>query len=948
MSWPVAVAVAVVFAIVIVSLLLVARRCCSLTKTVSRLDGYRNMLEQNFLGIIYMDFFGKVLYANDIFQKAVGYTLDELRTLQPTVLMDANCAPLFDYGFTRRLSSGTAWKGNVVCITKSGERIGLKATISPVRENGFCTGCTVVLGDSDSNLYELEKLSKSNSVYSRVLENCSDVLCQYDCQKKCLSYVSPSVSGLLGYDPQTVMKMSVSDLLDEKSLLTVRQRYIHLMSLGMDDLDLEAEPAYFDCSLINSGNGRVKVELLMVPVRSSFGNIRELVISVHDTTRARKQLKRLEESESKYRQIVENMGDVIWKLDPSAMCFSYISKSIFNLAGYTPEEILGKDIKEFFTAESYGRIASMVHQVMMRKSMFTMFQRFKSSVICKDRNVKELESEATFFASDDGRMELMGVSRDITNYKSYELKLRDAYMKIKFILDTVPARIFMKDKKNHYVMANKAFVDAMGVPSESLMGRDFISKNASPAIRAMYEQDEQVLASGKPVLNSEIFLKGGSDGGEWYSVSKVPYYNGDEVAGIIGIMTNITQQKHYERILVDANNQFASTIRNFSDAFVRTDLNGVVLMANPTACRFLGFDNEVDMLGKRLSSMVKGDLDWNKVKSGGNRKNVPLSFTNRLGRKLYFEASISVYNDKEGNPAGFESIARDVTERIMHEQQVRNMNRDMMKAFEQTKIKQAALESAQRKMTESLNYSKLIQDAILKPSLDTMARHLPDNMMLYLPREIVGGDFMYATEYGDGVLCAVADCTGHGVPGALMSVLAVSLLNDITSSHSGEVQVLAPSQILEILRSRTIATLSDTQVMGDGLDIGMFHYSKATRHLVFAGANLPLYVCRDGALVTHQPQKCPIGVFPISLDFVDYTFEAMPGDMLYMASDGFADQFGARGDSKYSLSRFRNLLTEASQYDVGQQQSFLARQLLEWQGSRKQTDDILVFGIRMP
>lgn len=260
--------------------------------------------------------------------------------------------------------------------------------------------------------------------------------------------------------------------------------------------------------------------------------------------------------------------------------------------------------------------------------------------------------------------------------------------------------------------------------------------------------------------------------------------------------------------------------------------------------------------------------------------------------------------------------------------------------------KNVLISHQKQEITDSIRYASRIQTSVLPP-LDRFNRLLPASFVLFLPRDIVSGDFYWITARDGKTIVVAADCTGHGVPGAFMSMLGVSFLDEIVMKDA----VVSANLVLDHLRESVKRTLSQTgkkDEQKDGMDISLCIIDPATQKVEFAGAYNPLYLVRNGELFEYKADKMPIGIHltdnePFTCQVVDY----LPGDSLFIFSDGYADQFGGADGRKFMAKPFKRLLTEISPMPIDQQREVLLKTHLDWKGDNDQVDDILVIGFKL-
>ncbi|GAB4294748.1 MAG: hypothetical protein Kow0068_19540 [Marinilabiliales bacterium] len=262
------------------------------------------------------------------------------------------------------------------------------------------------------------------------------------------------------------------------------------------------------------------------------------------------------------------------------------------------------------------------------------------------------------------------------------------------------------------------------------------------------------------------------------------------------------------------------------------------------------------------------------------------------------------------------------------------------------------LEEQKNEITDSIRYAKRIQNALLPPE-NYLIENLPEHFILFLPRDIVSGDFYWAMRKDNLLYFTAADCTGHGVPGAFMSILGMTLLKEIITNYN----INDASEVLALLRDNLINALHqmafdrdsylETDVK-DGLDIAFCILDINTLSLKYAGAYSPLVYVSDNKLYEVKADRMPIGIIHgAEKQFTNHTIQLKKGDMVYLFSDGFADQFGGDGHKKFKSKRFKKELLHISGMKTEEQKKYLIKIFNEWKQNLNQLDDILVMGLRI-
>ncbi len=246
-------------------------------------------------------------------------------------------------------------------------------------------------------------------------------------------------------------------------------------------------------------------------------------------------------------------------------------------------------------------------------------------------------------------------------------------------------------------------------------------------------------------------------------------------------------------------------------------------------------------------------------------------------------------------------------------------------------------------ITDSIDYAKNIQTAIL-PSEEFIRQNIPGSFILFMPKDIVSGDFYFIKPLGDFIFVAAVDCTGHGVPGAFMSVMAFNMLENIIADK----KITQPSLILDELNKSVLKTLhqeTENASAKYGMDISLLAINKKKNQIQFAGAHNPLCLVRDSLLIEIKADKTTIGM--ATQNFTNHTIDLPKGDMLYLFTDGYADQKGGPQNKKFFAGDFKNILASLSQKNTGEQKEILHKTFLDWKKENEQIDDVLVLGIRL-
>lgn len=278
-------------------------------------------------------------------------------------------------------------------------------------------------------------------------------------------------------------------------------------------------------------------------------------------------------------------------------------------------------------------------------------------------------------------------------------------------------------------------------------------------------------------------------------------------------------------------------------------------------------------------------------------------------------------------------------DKMVLEQKVKERTAEVVRQKEEIAEQKEEIEA-------SIYYAKRIQKAIV-PSDEFAEKILPEHFILWKPRDIVSGDFYWLNEMDGKVIAVAADCTGHGVPGAFMSMLGVSFLNEIVANLGLE----DAGVILDQLRNKVKTTLGQTGKEGeakDGMDLALCIYDPKTKLLQYAGAYNPLYIIRNNEILETKADKMPIGIYIKEKEhFTNHQIQLKKNDTIYIFSDGYVDQFGGEKNGKFKPKRFKEKILAIQKDALVKQKEILDTTIEEWKGNNDQVDDILVIGIRI-
>lgn len=279
---------------------------------------------------------------------------------------------------------------------------------------------------------------------------------------------------------------------------------------------------------------------------------------------------------------------------------------------------------------------------------------------------------------------------------------------------------------------------------------------------------------------------------------------------------------------------------------------------------------------------------------------------------------------------------------------LQNSKDEIVAQAEEIKVVNDKLRNKQGELEDSFHYAQNIQQFIMPP-VEVLESHFSESFLFNKPRDIVSGDFFWAKSEGEYAIFAVADCTGHGVPGAMISMLGINLLEELTKKDD-YIEQMNTSAILEDLRIQVKHRLnhkSKALFAKEGMDISLCIYNSKTKELAFSGANNPIFIAGKDSVKVVEANKNPIGLYHKEIPFDREILKLSEGDMLYLYSDGFSDQFNGVNGRKLKTKYFRELLISLRNRGAGKQKQELEDFLANWKGNTEQIDDIMVLGVRV-
>lgn len=677
------------------------------------------------------------------------------------------------------------------------------------------------------------------------------------------------------------------------------------------------------------------------------------------------------EIEERYRHIVESATDLIYTADHRGN-FTYINEVVSKITGYSPEELLGRHFTDVVQPEWSEEVRDFYKKQFARRIVSTYFE---FPIIGRDGELIWI-GQTVRILFDERRQTLISgfqaIARDITEKKRYEEELE----KLSLVASETINGVLICDPQGKIEWVNEGFTRITGYVIDEVKGRlpgDVLAGNHTDqgAISEVRNQSRQAEGFHREFL---VYHKKGYE--IWLAVSNTPIVDENgRLLKQIEIFNDITEKKRYEIQL----NRYSTRLETLNMAKQE-------LLRSQTVESIA--ENVLGSLVRRLSYLHRasislfdehtGLVDFYYVLRNGNRrlgrqifplesfKSLPLLRRNQhlYVKDLTSEEFLSE-SDMENVEAGIRSYL--VTPLYSQDQLIGSVNigcgtidaisdddiemvREVADAMAGALLQlryRTIIEQKNADISASILYARRIQDAILPPE-EMLREQVGDLFVLYKPKDVLSGDFYWAEKRGNFTFLAAVDSTGHGVPGALLSLMGQNLLNQAVHER----HLTRPAAILDYLNAGIQHTLNQYKKAGelrDGMDIALCVFEEGSDKMQFAGAINPMYIVRDGMLIQSKGNRFSIGSYFDNRmrPFTNQETELHPGDVIYLFTDGYPDQLGGDSDRKFSNRRFRELLLSVHKQEMHVQKRRLEEEITQWIGNSIQTDDICVIGIRI-
>lgn len=823
----------------------------------------------------------------------------------------------------------------------------------------------------------IDKLKESENNFRQINETLSDVFYLYNTKEKNCEYISPACQQILGVP---------TDFFNDRSCTGIE--YVH-----------EEDKKLFSKLTDKINKGEAFDEEYRIIVLGEVKWVREKSEPVFNENEVNK-------SSGFCQDVTESkrIGEELLKLSLVTSFTSnyvliahfdhgieWVNEAFMSKFGYTEEEALGRHPSDLLHAHNNDR--SIIDEI--NRSVFEQCENFTGEIIHTTKSGKRIVARVDIIPiiNQNDRVEkyfVLGV--DITDERKNEVALKDslgelkekelalAYSEQNFrqLIKSIDEVFWLSDYKTREILfVSEKYEKMFGMSTES-----FRKKPTSWSERIHPEDAEAARIEYYEFAEdprNKIFMKDFrllDDKGEtkWVRAKVFPICDeNNEVVRLSGITMDVTEEKEKNLAIAQFNEQLeiiheienTILVSSSSDDIIYNTLKKVVSKL-PILRASLALVDEINesylaytvMSGNQASLMDKREFslnefeDFRKMKKGRiyivkdlTEKKVKTDLDKNLiekGVALILMTPLFINNQLLGS-FNVCFIDNDKDSMPYHIRIMQEIVQGLAIALQQSKLKEE-LDSKNKDITASINYAKMIQDAYIPRDL-RMSGFEYDHFIYFKPKDIVSGDFYWATTVGDLKIMVVGDCTGHGVPGAFMTMIGINELQNIIINK----QILDPAEILFNLNNSIIESLSNNtgKRLKDGMDVGICVYDKQKKNLKYAGAKRPLISIIDGELKSFKGSKLSIGEYADNGSFNTTIVPLGEENLFYIFSDGFSDQFGGPKHKKYMGKRTLSLIQQISSHPMEVQKQMVQNAHEEWKGTENQTDDIVFVGFKI-
>lgn len=636
------------------------------------------------------------------------------------------------------------------------------------------------------------------------------------------------------------------------------------------------------------------------------------------------------ELEARHSVVVENATDFIYTSNYKGE-FTYANAAAVTMLGYTPEELKGQHFSMALHPEDREHVVAYYTQQFLSREVNT-YLEFR--VRNKAGETLWVGQNVHLKAAGEMVLGFEAIVRNITDRKRIEQELQESEQRYRELFETASDLIQSIDANGKLQYANRAWREALGYSEAELQELNVFELIAPESQEHCLAIFSEILSSGKSPESSITYQLLAKDGRKLTVQGSIAANVSDgKVTSVRTFLRDVSSERAAQEKLRASEGNFRLISGAVEDVFFLFDLDHDRYVYVSDNCgKVLGCSAETLVKGGYMMEHVHPkDAHALEVAYNSARKGYKTMIDYRLqldGQTRWVREKLFPVDQSEGRSNELAGVFIDITQLKRQEEII----------YEQT-----------TEIQEGIRYAQRIQEASLSSSLQ-VSEILPESFVMYEPRDELSGDFYIvqtiATADGERVpMFVMADCTGHGIPGAILSALCKSLLQEAAVNRS----VQTPAAMLDFARERLsefFAHNSDGAIK-DGMDVSVCWFNPKTRSLQFAGANQNCLIVRDGELLELAGDRQPVGHHEHAEPFSNQVFATQPGDVVYLASDGYYDQFGGERGRKYLRSNFKKLLVGLAGEPMDSQLEAVRYEFYQWKGAHAQIDDVCVMGVEL-
>jgi PAS domain S-box-containing protein len=762
------------------------------------------------------------------------------------------------------------------------------------------------LGESNN------KITQISERYRSLLEHAGDPIFLLNDDTSFME-ANSSTTKLLGYSQNELHHMKISDVFAPGEI---------------ERLPLQLDLLRQNKALLNERKWRKKDgSCIDIEMNVRLLDEKTYLCIARDITERKRIEETVRESERKYRNIFENAQDVFYQISLSGIILD-VSPSVENHLGYKREELVGFSVKNiYYDLSKRERVLELVNLKGEFKDYELSFKSNKGVEVFVSLNARLI------YDKDGAPNHIDGMFRNITERKRMLEQLVENKEQLTLFIEHSPASLAMFDTEMRYIATSHRWLSDNNLEKKQLQGKTYYE--TFPEITHRWKEIHQRCLKGATEKQEEDSFIRANGSKEWLRWEIHPWHKANrEIGGIIMFTEVITERKR-------ATEMFKYQFENSPDIILIVNKYHKIEAINRTIPGGIPVDK---LIGKdSIAILPESSQESTRevlVNCFQTGKNQEIEIALRFG---IWSRSRFVPIITEGVVSHVMIFSTDNTNRKKAELELENT---LLQLENRVKERTKELSDKNKHILDSIKYAKRIQIGLLT-SPSRLTEIFPKSFLISVPCDIVSGDFFWSHEHGTKKFIIVADCTGHGVPGALMSIICNNLLDQIIINEHIE----SPSDILELLDTRLKqAVKNDEDEVKDGMDITICVIDTEQKEISYAGANNSLYMTNEERKV-QEMYVAHVAIGGMILEEKKY-FETkripfLPGQRLYLSSDGYYSQFGGAKGKKFMKAGFAKTLDELQTASLEKHKRMLMNTFIEWKGDNEQVDDVLVIGIEL-